>query len=98
MNLAVKALNEFVDVLAPPFVAGEFTAGFEVTIPGEVIVEFAEDTGLKRFGVGIEIIVEVYAIDVVAADDVEDNLGDVILNALFAGIEPEQGTVTANPF
>ena len=83
------AEDEEVDVLAPPVVALKTAAAIVVAFPTGPVGEREGRASGVFLRVGIKIIVEVNAIDVVAANDVEDNVEGVFLDFAFAGIEPE---------
>lgn len=88
-----ELVDEGVDVLAPPVVAFQPPAGALVTKPAAVVGE-AQLHARRR--VRIEIIVEMDAIDVVTADDVEDDLDGVVACVRFPGIEPRVAAVLAD--
>ena len=83
----IDAADESVHVLAPPVVAAQFPPTpnfFQLASSGKSSSLPPSDSLY-----GIEIIVEVNAIHVVALDDVHDDAQRIILHFLFAGIEPE---------
>src|SRR5690606_19876616 len=78
-DLVMETLDEGVDVVAAPVGAFEGAAGRAVLGPTGVVVEGDLVPRVVGLGVRIEVVVEVDAVDVVAADDVEDDGdGDVL--------------------
>ena len=83
------AEDEEVDVLAPPVVALKAATGVAVAFPAGPVGERDGRASGVFLRIGIKIIVEVNAIDVVTADDIKDDVEGMFLDFAFAGIEPE---------
>ena len=92
----VEAFDEAVDVVAAPVVAGELAAAVTVALPTGLVGEVDGFAGGVLDLVGVEVIVEVDAVDVVAAEDVEDDAEGVFGGVVFAGVEPELFAVGAD--
>ena len=82
---AVEALDEGVDVVAPPFGDGHASPAGSVGVVGGGVVE--DDFATN--GVGVEVVVDVDAVDVVAFGDVNHDLDGAVLNRFVRGVEPE---------
>ena len=88
VDARVEAFDEIVNVVAAPIVAFKFAAFFLVSIPGIIIGEVNRIAGAVAFLIWIKIIVEVNAVDVVAADHIQNHAGGVVFGGVFAGIKP----------
>jgi len=73
VDLLVELLDEGVDVVPPPVVARERAAFVAVALVGRVVGEGEGVAGVVVDGVGVEVVVEVDAVDVVAGGDVGDD-------------------------
>src|SRR5436305_1740495 len=91
LDLGVERLHEAVDVVAPP--VGALQSGrLTEFLPGRVVGK-----GRAFYRIRIEIIVDMHAIDGIAAHHVEHRVEGVLPRLGEAGIDPEQGSITPYP-
>ena len=93
VHLAVQRLDQAVDVVAAPVVARQPAATAAVGLPAGVIGEGAVLALALAHRVGIEIVIDVHTVDVVAARHVADHRQGVAGGVGFAGVEPALVTV-----
>ena len=84
-----EVADEEMDILAAPVGLGEFAAGGAVGCVGFVVGKMREST-LGR-GVGVELVIEVDARDVVALDEFAHDGVDVAADFGRAGVHPKRG-------
>src|ERR1051325_8378336 len=90
-------MDECVHIFPAPITASAGTAGAE-SVPTRGVGKIQVIAGSVLLGVGVEIIIKVNAIDVVAADDIHDDSQGVVLDAFLTRIKPELTSVPTNQF
>lgn len=93
MHGGVHGAHQGVDVFPTPIGLTEFAAGAMVAIPTAVVRERDRCAETRFFGVGVEVVVDVDAIDVVAADDVGDDLHGLVAGLGESWVKPEEFSV-----
>src|SRR5207249_1674551 len=83
LHATIKRLDKAVDILAPPIRTAQ-PARHAIALPRRVIGKLR----VVLCGIGIEVIVDMNAVDVVTLHDVEDHLEDVTVGVHLAGIDP----------
>ena len=68
-DLLIETLDELIHLIATPVVARKLTSGFDVVVPSSIVGE-----GCIVDGVGVEVIVDMNAVDVIALDHIEEYL------------------------
>ena len=86
----VDLLDEQVDVVPSPVASVHPFSKFPVA--------FVVGEGGALYGVGVEVVVEVYGVDVVSSDDVGDDAGDEVAILLQCGVEVDFSTIFDEPF
>ena len=86
-----KLLHKHVHVVTPPI----GNIAYSVAVLSELA--FVGD-GTPCRGVWVEVVVDVYSVDVVAADDVADNVADVVTVGRYARVENEESVVCEHTF
>ena len=94
----MDALDELIDVRAPPVVTIGKTSPKPKFLPGRAVGKFQFAARRVLFRVGIKIIIELHAIHVVALHHVHDHAQNVGPHGRFAGVEPGLFAVFANQF
>ena len=93
-DLLVETPNEFVHLITSPIIATEFTASLSVFCPCRIVGEW---NFVDR--IGIEVIIDVDAIDIVTFDDIEEDVQCMLSGLRFTWIEPQvRGFVVAITF
>src|SRR5262249_11674652 len=88
LHPAVWPAHEAVDRRTPPIAPARPASPLAVLLPGAVVGEGDRLAVLAFFLIGVEIVVDVDAIDVVAADHVEHDGQGVVLDVLARRVEP----------
>ena len=84
-----ERVDEQVDILPPPVVARERTTLGSVALPAAIVGK-GDGLAAAALGIGIEVVVEVDAIDVIALHDVEHHADGALAYGGLAGIHPQR--------
>ena len=95
VHAVVELFHQQVHVPATPVVAGERASASPVTLVRGGVGE-VDCAAAVRLGIGIEVVVHVHAVDVVAAHDVEDDPRGAAAHGRVARIQPEERAVLAD--
>ena len=86
VDLLAEGLDEDIDIVAAPVGNGGKLAS--VAVVGGLVGD-----GDARHGIGIEVVVDMEAIDVIAADDIADDAEDVVAVLALAGVEDLESVI-----
>ena len=92
VNAIVDAFHQQIDIAASPIGARQPAAQIDPSLPGGVVRKVLLDrrhAAGKVYRVGVEIVIDVYAVDVVSTHHVEDDIQRPLCSGILAGIHPQ---------
>ncbi len=91
----IDPFDEGINIFAPPIVTTQSSSSAE-PFPAGIIWKIQVRTRRIRFFVGIKVIIEMHAIDVITLHNIHHDAKRVILDIFLARIEPEKLAILTN--
>ena len=88
VNALVELTYQGVHILAAPIVTRQHATGALIALEATIVGEVHKPPAAVAFLVGIEVVVNVYAVDVIARDDIEDDANGVLTHGQLTWIHP----------